>query len=480
MMATDPIRPQEAAPLQVVETEAALLGALMIDNRLLDRVGDIVTADDFFEPFFGRLYSLIEREVAQGRPANPVTLRPFVEADPTIAELGGPGYLARLTGSGAGLIGAIDFAKQIADFAKRRRLYDGLQGFLDAARDDLAKPVEALADGIDAALTAALQRHEVGKSFDIGKAWDVTMAEIAEEAAGDKPPGLAVDGLDDWNFLTGNVRRGEVVILAGRPSMGKSAVALSTAIASARAGWGTLFISLEMSVPELMKRAITDIIFDYGRSASFDNVKAGKLSVFDKERVAEARTAITSWPMVLRQDAGLKVGRLAMMIRRYKRQMAAKGHTLDIVFIDYLGLVKTDATKAKRYEEVSEVSRTIKQIARELDVAIVLLAQLNREVERREDKRPVLSDLRDSGEIEQDADVVLFVYREQYYLERAEPDRHDKKRADWETNMEACRDRVELIAAKVRNGRVGKRVCHFFAEHQAVRGSNFFTSRGQH
>jgi replicative DNA helicase len=165
------------------------------------------------------------------------------------------------------------------------------------------------------------------------------------------------------------------------------------------------------------------------------------------------------------------------MIRRIKRQMAAKSQRLDIVFIDYLGLVRADGTKVKRYEEVSEVSRTIKQIARELDVAIVLLAQLNREVERREDKRPQLSDLRDSGEIEQDADVVLFVYREQYYLERSEPDPHDKKRADWETSMEAARDRVELIAAKVRNGRIGKRNCHFFASHQAVRGSDFFSGR---
>jgi replicative DNA helicase len=478
MMASEPIRPAEAYPIANVETEAGLLGALMIDNRVLDRVGDIVGADDFFEPFHGRLYSLIEREIANGRLATPVTLRPFIETDPAVIELGGPGYLARLTGSGAGLIGANDFAKQIADLAKRRRLYAGLQGFLDAARDDLSKPVEALADGLDAALTAALQREEVGKSFDIGKAWDVTMKEIEDEAAGDAPPGLAVDGLDDWNSLTGNVRRGEVIILAGRPSMGKTAMALSTALASARAGWGTLFISLEMSVPELMKRAITDIIFRYGESASFDNVKAGKFSAFDRERVADAREALKSWPMVLRQDAGLRVGRLAMMIRRYKRQMAAKGRSLDIVFIDYLGLVKADGSKVKRYEEVSEVSRTIKQIARELDVAIVLLAQLNREVERREDKRPVLSDLRDSGEIEQDADVVLFVYREQYYLERAEPDIHDKKRADWEVNLAAARDRVELIAAKVRNGRVGKRNCYYFAEHQAVRGSNFFSSRG--
>jgi replicative DNA helicase len=141
--------------------------------------------------------------------------------------------------------------------------------------------------------------------------------------------------------------------------------------------------------------------------------------------------------------------------------------------------VRADGNKQKRYEEVSEVSRTIKTLAREMNVAIVLLAQLNREVEKRDDKRPQLSDLRDSGEIEQDADTVLFVYRDQYYLERSEPDQSDKKRADWEISMDAARDRIELISAKVRKGRVGKRNCHFFATHQAVRGSAFFSDRAR-
>lgn len=461
-------------PLRNVETEAALLGALMIDNRLVDRVADTVAAVDFYEPLHERLFAAIAGEVAAGRRADPILLRPMFEHDSAIKQLGGVGYLAGLTGSGAGLIGAVDFARQVADLAKRRRLYDGLADLMARARDDLDVPVEALTDAIDAKLTAALQRNHTAKSSTMAQAFDATLAGLDAEARGEAPTGLEVAGLDDWNVLTGNMRRGEVIILAGRPSMGKTAVGLSAALAAARAGHGTLFVSLEMSVDELTKRAIADLIYEHGRSATYESVQRGRFTDQDRQRLMAAREQIAAWPLILHEDAGLRVGRLAMMIRRYRRQLIAKGFSLDVVFIDYLGLVRADGNKQKRYEEVSEVSRTIKTLARELDVAIVVLAQLNREVERREDKRPQLHDLRDSGEIEQDADTILFVYREQYYLERNEPEPGHKDRSAWEMALAAARDRLELISAKVRKGRIGRRNCHFIASHQAVRGSDYF------
>jgi replicative DNA helicase len=171
-----------------------------------------------------------------------------------------------------------------------------------------------------------------------------------------------------------------------------------------------------------------------------------------------------------------------MEIRRQRRKLALQGKTLDLVVIDYLGLIK-GSPKLKRYEEVGEISRTLKEIAKECDVAMVILAQLNRQPESREDKRPMLSDLRDAGDIEQDADHVMFVYRDEYYLERSEPDKHDDskagkaKREDWEIAMGHARDRLELILAKARNGRVGKRICYFFGTHQAVRPSDYMSSR---
>ncbi len=465
-------------PIENVETEAALIGALLFDNRAVDRVADIVSADDFYEPVHGRLYDLIVRQVSAGGAAGFTLLKPFVENDPGIQKLGGSAYLSKITGSGASLIGATEFAKQIADFAKRRRLYERMEALIGAAHSDLEVPVETLIDQVDHALTVALQRDHVAKSMSVAKAFDTALAEVEAEARGEGPAGITVEGFEDWNKLTGTMRHGEVVILAGRPSMGKTAVGLSAALGAARGGHGTVFISLEMSVPELMKRAITDLIFEYGQSANYSMVQRGSFTRFDRDNIARARAEIASWPLILHQDAGLKIGRLGMMIRRYKRIMAGQGKSLDVVVIDYLGLVRGDIPKAQRHEEVGQISRAIKSLAVELNVCIVLLAQLNREVERRDDKRPQLSDLRDSGEIEQDADAVLFVYREQYYLERSEPDPGHKNRADWELAIEASRDRLELISAKVRKGAIGKRLCYFFASHQAVRGSNFFSSKG--
>lgn len=460
-------------PLAVVESEAVLLGAMLIDNRMVDRVAELVRSDDFFEPLHGRLFDLIVREVSQGHGASIKLIYPHVEQDPSLIELGGMSYLSSLVTSSGVLIAAIDSARQIADFAKRRRLYDELTGLLADAREDLEHPVEALVDRVDSALNNALQREHTARSLTFAKAFDSTLKAVAAEARGEGPTGLAVAGFDDWNTLTGTMRRGEVIILAGRPSMGKSAVGLSAALGAARAGHGTLFISLEMSVEELTKRAIADVIFEPYMSASYSNVQKGAFTKWDHDRIADVREEIETWPLILHEDAGLKIGRLAMMIRRYRRQMVARGQTLDCVFVDYLGLVRSDVSKQKRYEEVSEVSRTLKSIARELNVAMIVLAQLNREVERRDDKHPQLHDLRDSGEIEQDADTILFVYREEYYLERNKPDEGDKKRPDWDIAIGIARDRLELISAKVRKGVIGKRVCYFFAAHQAVRSSNF-------
>lgn len=472
-------------PPSNVDAEAALLGALMIDNRIMADVADVVSADDFFEPVHGQMFSAIANEIANGRLATPITISPMIQHLPGIVELGGPSYAAKLTGSGAALLGARDFAKQIADFAKRRRLMAALECVIERAsdmrerRDDQGfQPISEIVEEMDSALSAALQTHRQNRGIRFAKAFDDTLQKIEDEASGHSTDALAVAGLEDWNILTGNMRRGEVVILAGRPSMGKTAVGLSVALASARANHGTLFVSLEMSVLELTKRAITDVLFEHNKSASFDAVQRGKFTPRDREAIAIARSQIAQWPLILHEDAGLKIGRLAMLVRRYQREMVSKGNRLDVVFIDYLGLLRGDTQKQSRHEEIGAISRTLKTIARELNVAIVVLAQLNREVERRDDKRPQLADLRDSGEIEQDADVVIFVYREQYYLERSEPEPGDKKRAEWELAMRAARDRVELMSAKVRNGRINKRNCYFFASHQAVRGSLFFQNNG--
>lgn len=458
-----------------VESEAGLLGALMINNAAVDRVAEIVTAEDFSEPLFARIFTVILNEVGQGRAADPVLLRGHFTGDPAMDAMGGVAFLSDLTSSPAIMVGARDFARAVADLAKRRRLLDRMRE-LTAEVDQIDTPVEAMVDRLDTALFESLQREQTTHSATLPQAFDATLQAIEDQAAGIAPHGILVDGFEDWNYLTGGMRRGDMIVLAGRPSMGKTATAISVALAAARAGRGVLFVSLEMSTPELTTRAISDLCFEHGNAPKFDDIRRGRLNEFDRQRLREARATINDWGMVLTDPAQLRIGRLAMMIRRYQRQMIAMGKTLDVVFVDYLGLIRSDDKKIKRYEEVSEISRAIKRIAKECGVAIIVLAQLNREVERREDKRPQLSDLRDSGDIEQDADVVAFVYREEYYLARSEPDIGDKKRDAWEITMQAARDRVEIIVPKVRNGAIGKRLCYFFAAHQAVRGSDYFKS----
>lgn len=462
-------------PLGNIETEAGLLGAMMQVNSVIDRVADLLAPEDFTEPAHGRIFSAIVREHALGRTANPVTLQPYFVDDEALGQLGGPSYLGQLTGSGATAIAVDDLVWQVADFAKRRRFIDVLrQTIADARAWD--KPVADLVGQVDEAMTGALRVRTAETSLSIADAFDRTLDSIEREAAGLGPQGIRIAGLDDFNSLTGDLRRGELMYIGGRPSMGKSALSLRLALGAAEAGNGTLFISLEMRVSELTTRAMADLVFDYGQSPGFDTIRRGKIDQFTRERLAEARRRIDKMPLILTDPSSLNIGRLSMMIRRYKRRLEAAGQTLDLVIIDYLGLIKGSDRRAKRYEEVGEISRTLKEVAKECDVGLIVLAQLNRECEKRDDKRPMLSDLRDAGDIEQDADMVMFVYREEYYLERAEPESHDKKRAEWEIAIGAARDRMEIITAKVRNGRVGKRNLYFFAKHQAVRDSTYMRS----
>jgi len=456
-----------------LEAEASLLGAMMCNSGLVDGVAERVSVDDFASDLHQRIFNAILGEVALGHSASPPLLRNHFIYDEDYDRAGGFAYLCDLTANSAAVVGVNDFARQISDLAKRRRLLDNMQQLQVDLTTLTDNPVEGLVDRIDEALSQAISRQETTRSQTIAQAFDTTLQAIEDEASGVGPQGIAVAGLDDFNQLTGDLRRGEVMVLGGRPSMGKTAVALGVTLGAARAGFGTLFISLEMKTGELMGRAITDLIFEYGNSPTFKDVRRGKFSAFDRERIARARETIADWPLIITDPSKLYIGRLAMMIRRYQRQLAARGQKLDLVVIDYLGLIKTADKRADRYHAVGEISRTLKEVAKECDVALIVLAQLNRECERRDDKRPMLSDLRDAGDIEQDADTVMFVFREQYYLERAEPDAADKKREQWELAMGAARDRIELIAAKVRNGQVGKRLCYFFGAHQAVRGSTY-------
>lgn len=466
----------DPTPLANVESEAALLGALLLDVRLIDRVAEILAPDHFFEPLHGRIYAAILSEHAAGRQVNAITLKPYFADDPAMKQVGSS-YLVQISGSGAALLAAPDFAEHILELAKRRALI-GCFSEAVASAQNISKTIGDITDEVDAALSTALESQTTTRSRTFAQAFDETLHAIDEEAAGRGVQGIKIAGLADFDNLTGRMRPGELMYLGGRPSMGKTALAIRLASGAALSGHGTLFISLEMRVPELATRAISDLVFDagFGNAPSFDSIRRGKLNADDRELIQQARTMISSAPLILTDPPTLSIGRLAMTIRRYRRQMESRGQKLELVIIDYLGLIKGSDRRAKRFEEVGEISRTLKMVAKECGVAMIVLAQLNRECERRDDKRPMLSDLRDAGDIEQDADQVLFVFREEYYLERSEPDVGDKKRADWEVAMGFARDRMEIIAAKLRSGRIGKRNCYFFGKHQAVRDHDYMRS----
>ena len=804
--------PGQTLPANIA-AEAALLGAMMIDNRIADDVADIITAEDFSEPLHGRIFAASMALIAMGKTANPVTLNGQFAQDPAILEIGGVGYLATLTSSSGGILAAREFAQQILDLARLRRTILALQDAvkLAYAAVETDRPLAEVAEAADAALNEALTGGEAElPGASIGKLFRETLEGIEAEKRGELPPGLTCATIPDLTDVIGGMRPGEVTVIAGRPGMGKAqpldakvltasgwsemgalavgdelasvdgarsvvtgifpqgekqifrvtmsdgrsteccdehlwtvhyrdwdepktlptkrvremlgcvryknrlwvdlfdggygrssdlpidpwllgallgdgywgsgvkfssddpdiltriksiigsenlirrsgydyylrdggdlhrnlkmlglggrksfdkfvppvylnadrqtrleilrglmdtdgwveklgsvrfataseqlandvctlvrslgglcsvkerttfhtykgerrkgrasyqcrirfrdasrlfslyrkvlgasgrstvarlnfqsiepvrvaeaqcisvshpshlyvtddfimthntALSLSIALGVAENGHGVGFISREMSREELGKRMLAERIFDHGNCPSFDDVKAGRLQAHDYRRLSEIQAWADTAAFEIIDRGGSKIGQIIMGLRRLKRRMAAKGKSLDLAVIDYLQLVEPDKKTESRVNDVGYVSRKVKQAAKDLGIHIILLAQLSRAVEQREDKHPVLSDLRDSGEIEQDADNVVFIYREEYYLKLTEPAKDKPGYEQWLSKLEASRNRMEIYSAKRRNGETARRHPWFFLANQAVRGSRYFEDR---
>ena len=451
---------------QNVEAEAALLGALMIDNRLVEDVQLKLRPDHFFEPLHGRIYEAILRMTDANRVANPVTLRPLFESDESIKEVGGPAYLAQLTGSGAAVIGARDFAQQIYDLALLRALVgvgrDLVEGALDTSED-----VAPLAQ-IERAETELYKVAEEGgaegraKSFSDATKEALEMAERALNSGGHLS-GFTT-GLESLNTKIGGLHKSDLMIVAGRPGMGKSSLATNIGFACAQrflrdredgiepaksAGAPVALFSLEMSADQLATRILAE-----QSGISSENLRMGRISQQEFRHLARAAAELQSLPLYIDDTPGLTIAALRTRARRLKRQ---KG--IGMVIIDYLQLLQGSGKGSagdNRVQEISEISRGLKQLAKELDVPVMALSQLSRAVEQREDKRPQLSDLRESGSIEQDADIVLFIYREDYYLAAKQPGDDHPDFAAWQEEMARAYGRAEVIVAKQRHGSTGK------------------------
>jgi replicative DNA helicase len=449
-----------------IEAEAALLGAMMIDNRIVGDVQMMLRPDHFFENIHGRVYAAILAMADRNMVATPVTLRPMFETDEAMRELGGAGYLAKLTGSGAALIGARDFAQQIYDLALLRELVSVGRTMVEGALDtsESIDPKGQIEQAEMALYSVAEQGGETGgtKSFAQATKVALDMAEKAQNSGG----GLSgiTTGLESLNSRTGGLHHSDLLILAGRPGMGKTALATNIAFNTARrylrdqedgiaheksAGAKVAFFSLEMSADQLATRILAE-----NSGISSESLRMGKITTSEFRNLARAAAELQTLPLYIDDTPALTIAALRTRARRLKRQ-----HKIGLVVVDYLQLLQGSGSRASdnRVQEISEISRGLKTLAKELDVPVLALSQLSRAVEQREDKKPQLSDLRESGSIEQDADIVLFVYREEYYVASQEPrDPADPKHAEWMEAMSKVYGLAEVIIAKQRHGATGK------------------------
>jgi len=473
-----PMQPPEGGPPALphnVEAEAALLGALMIDNRLAEDVQLKLRSDHFFEPAHGRIYEAILKLVDRNMIANPVTLRPMFEGDAELKELGGAAYLAQLTGSGAALIGARDFATQVYDLALLRALIGVGREMVEKAIDtsESVDPKGQIEQAEVALYRVAEEGGEQGgvKTFAQATKLAVEMAERALNSGG-HVSGITT-GLESINAKLGGMHPSDLVILAGRPGMGKSSLATNIAFNAASryvrdmedgidpaksVGAPVAIFNLEMSADQLATRILAE-----QSGISSQDLRMGKISQQEFRNLARASADLQNLPLYIDDTPALTIAALRTRARRLKRQRG-----LGMIIVDYLQLLsgggKSGGGEQNRVQEISEISRGLKQLAKELNLPVIALSQLSRAVEQREDKRPQLSDLRESGSIEQDADMVLFIYRDEYYVQSREP----KKPADgddvkvfeahdeWMREMERAYGISELIIAKQRHGATGK------------------------
>lgn len=458
--------PEQPPAIENTEAEAALLGALMVDNRALERVADLLEPDDFYLPAHAKIFSALQRDVIAGKVASPVTLRPYFEGDPDFSELGGYRYLAQLTGSGAALIGHRDIAQQVRELAQRRRLLASLQAI--AVRDWNKTFAEIVAEAETAIAEAGRESDEGIVECTIGEAADRALKEAEDDTA------RVRCGIDPIDAALGPLFIRDLTIVAGRPGMGKSVFGQNYARGASERGHAAVMFSLEMRAEQLGARALAEMTFEPGTgrgAVPLDVVLARHKSREQVRRLLEAKDRLDALPFEVVDVPGCTVAKLNTLIRRWKRRYAAQGKKLELVVVDYLQLMIPDfrVRGGDRTEAITYISQGLKRAAKANDVHIIALSQLSRAVEQREDKRPHLSDLRDSGSIEQDADNVLFLFRAEYYLSATEPPIGDDKRARYEELLESCKNKLELLVPKRRMGKTGKAFGEFHAPFQAIR-----------
>jgi replicative DNA helicase len=441
-----------------IDVEQALLGAILVDNRAIERVSSLLISEHFYDPLHQRLYEVMHASFERGGMIiTPLTLHAAMKADPGLQEVGGLGYLANLAQAAPALPNVRDYARILHDLALRRALIQIGEDVVNTAYEaPHEKPPQAQIEEAEKALYRISETARTGEGpVDFAEALKraVESAQRAQERGG-RISGVS-SGFADLDSLLGGLQASDLLILAGRPGMGKTALATNIAFNAARfyaqdeeagvavsKGAPVLFFSLEMAAQQLSARILSE-----QTEIEMSKIRSGRFSESEWETFVLKMQDLSTLPLFIDDTGGISIAQIAARARRFRREKK-----IGLVVIDYLQLIEPTRRQDNRVQEITEVTKGLKMLAKELNVPVLALSQLSRGVDSRDDKRPVLSDLRESGSIEQDADVVMFVYREAYYLKTRKPDEDDPEFTKWSERMDRVGHLADVLVEKHRHG----------------------------
>ncbi len=438
-----------------LEAEQALLGSILVNNDIIDEVANVISPNIFYDPAHIKIYEVIENLNNRGMIANPITLKNYFEKDNMLKEVGGTEYLVKLTRFSGSAKQAVDYAKIIHEMYLRRELVlisNKLSSDTINASDQELN-AENIIEDTEKSLFDLAERGSFSQSFlKFNQALDQTIQMATQAMQSDQGIVGVPTGLSELDEKLGGLHKSDLVILAGRPSMGKTALATNIAYNAAQyilkrqEKSSVAFFSLEMSSEQLSTRILSE-----QAKIKSDDIRRGKVTEEEINRYIETSRNIYNLPLYIDETPAITIATLSNRARRIKRLFG-----LSLVVVDYIQLMRSNLGKNEgRVQEISEITQGLKALAKELSVPVLALSQLSRAVEQRDDKQPQLADLRESGSIEQDADVVMFVYREEYYLERKQPKLGSIEHAEWQSKMNDVNGLADIILGKQRHGPTG-------------------------
>ena len=434
-----------------IEAEQSVIGSILVSNEIFDEINMIVTSKNFYDPMHQKIFSAIEKLIYSGMLANPITLKNYFEKEKDVINV--PDYLIKITKFSTSSRQTIEYSKLIYDLFVKRELIKISENVIDTAKlNDLDHDGQSIIENFEKSLFDLAEKGSFSSSlvkFDEAMKMTIEMASNAYK--NDEGIVGVPTGLTDLDDRLGGLHKSDLLIIAGRPSMGKTALATNIAFNSAKKIQDdgrkstVAFFSLEMSSEQLSTR----ILAEQSRIRSND-IRRGRISEDQFDKFIETSKNISELPLYIDETPAISIAALSNRARRIKRL-----YGLDMVVVDYIQLMRAANFRDGRVQEISEITQGLKALAKELSVPVLALSQLSRAVEQRDDKKPQLADLRESGSIEQDADVVMFVFRQAYYLERKEPQPATVDHAEWQSKMNEVANRAELIIGKQRHGPTG-------------------------